>query len=127
MKRYEKDRMPFSSRTNSGQVNRAVFNLRMAVKTAVFYRLFQFIMYIVLRQSGNKLFLSWQRIFKIWLGCISPPWAERVSASSVFLAGLADALRNKTYNPAGVKREIIPKSRGAFRPLGIPTIRDRVV
>jgi retron-type reverse transcriptase len=38
-----------------------------------------------------------------------------------------DKLRNKTYKPAGVKQVMIPKGGGAFRPLGTPTIRDRVV
>jgi len=52
---------------------------------------------------------------------------EAGEGAPALLAGVAEALKSKTYKPAPVKRVMIPKGRGAYRPLGIPTIRDRVV
>jgi RNA-directed DNA polymerase len=44
-----------------------------------------------------------------------------------WLAGVREEIVSKTYRPEPVRRVTIPKPGGGERPLGIPTIRDRVV
>src|SRR3979409_521406 len=53
----------------------------------------------------------------------------RIEASGLerWLAGLREELFWTTYRPDPVRRVTIPKPDGGERPLGIPTIRDRVV
>ena len=52
---------------------------------------------------------------------------EENEGVTTLIVELEAALRDKTYKPDPVKRVMIPKKDGSQRPLGIPTIRDRVV
>jgi len=54
-------------------------------------------------------------------------WGIETLGLEEWLNGIRKDLRAKTYQPQAVRRVMIPKPGGGERPLGIPTIRDRVV
>ncbi len=84
----------------------------------------------------DKIFLdyvlkeSWKRV-KENAGCpgvdgITFKMIEGGEGVEKFLKTLQEELRTQSYTPSAVKREWIPKANGQKRPLGIPTIKDRV-
>ena len=61
------------------------------------------------------------------------PGVDRLTIADVeqygveqYLVELGEDLRKQTYRPQAVKRVMIPKANGGERPLGIPTVKDRI-
>ena len=54
---------------------------------------------------------------------------ERPGGAEGYLVDIRESLRAGTYTPQPVRQRLIPKPgrRGKFRPLGIPTLQDRLV
>jgi group II intron reverse transcriptase/maturase len=94
------------------------------------------------RQPGRRFHALYDRIYRddvlwdAWRRVKRNRGAAGVDAQTLavveqggieaFLEDLGACLRAGTYRPAAVRRRYIPKDKGGQRPLGIPTVRDRV-
>jgi RNA-directed DNA polymerase len=79
---------------------------------------------------GDVLWEAWERV-KANRGAagvdrVTLAYVEEEYGVRRMLAGLQADLRAGTYRPAPARRVEIPKPDGSKRPLGIPTVRDRV-
>jgi len=79
--------------------------------------------------APQTLWAAWQRVAaNHGAAGVDRMSVERFEANAErYLAELARALREGSYQPEPVRRVHIPKGKGKTRPLGIATVKDRVV
>lgn len=94
------------------------------------------------QERGYKFYVLYDKMFlmhmlrQAWLQVKSNDGAAGIDGVSIadieqigteqFLKELGEELRTQTYQPNAVKRVMIPKANGGERPLGIPTVKDRI-
>jgi len=94
------------------------------------------------QERGYKFYVLYDKMFipymlrQAWQQVKSndgSPGVDNVSIAEVeqygvtaYLTELGEDLRRQTYQPQAVKRVMIEKENGGQRPLGIPTVKDRI-
>jgi RNA-directed DNA polymerase len=94
------------------------------------------------QERGYKFYVLYDKMFiaymlrEAWKSVKAnggSPGVDRLTIADVeqygvdqYLVELGEELRKRTYRPQAVKRVMIPKANGGERPLGIPTVRDRI-
>lgn len=94
------------------------------------------------QERGYKFYVLYDKMFipymlrEAWKSVKSNDGAPGVDGITIgkvedygvdmYLKELGEELRKQTYKPQAVKRVMIPKANGGQRPLGVPTVRDRI-
>jgi RNA-directed DNA polymerase len=94
------------------------------------------------QERGYKFYVLYDKLFipymmrQAWKSVRAnggAPGVDRVTIADIesqgvesYLKTLGEELRKQLYEPQAVKRVMIPKASGGERPLGIPTVRDRI-
>jgi group II intron reverse transcriptase/maturase len=94
------------------------------------------------QERGYKFYVLYDKMFipymlrQAWKSVKAnggAPGVDRVTIADIenqgvepYLNVLGEELRKQLYEPQAVKRVMIPKANGGERPLGIPTVRDRI-
>lgn len=94
------------------------------------------------QERGYKFYVLYDKMFimymlrEAWKSVKSNGGAPGVDGMTIadvekygvelYLTELGEELRKQTYQPQAVKRVMIPKANGGERPLGIPTVKDRI-
>jgi len=114
-------------RVSSGNVRRLQRRLWAAAKQSPerrFHALFDRIC------RGDVLQMAWERVRRnrgaAGVDRITLAYVQEEYGAERMLAELQADLRAGTYRPAPARRVDIPKPQGGTRPLGIPSVRDRV-
>ncbi len=126
------------------EINKLTQKKRKDMSSQERVRLLQLKLYLKAKQeNGYKFYILYDKIFQKHIleeaykrskSKDGSPGIDKQSFSDVekygrakFLTEIREDLHKRTYKPQAVKRVWIEKENGGKRPLGIPTIRDRVV
>ena len=136
------------TKSNQERVQQEIQNLsqkkRKEMTSKERVRLLQLKLYLKAKQeAGYKFYILYDKIFQRHIleeaykrskSKNGNPGIDKQSFAEVekqgrekFLTGISEELRTRRYKPQAVKRVWIEKENGGERPLGIPTIKDRVV